>query len=38
MLAASQFANTTTHGANDVQHNITVLCVVISLFVSGPEK
>jgi phosphate/sulfate permease len=29
--------NTTLHGANDVQHNITLLGVVMSLCGSGPE-
>jgi phosphate/sulfate permease len=29
--------STTLHGANDVQHNITLLGVVMSLWESGPE-
>jgi len=33
LLEASQFENTTPHGANDVQHNLTVFGVVMSLFV-----
>jgi hypothetical protein len=33
MFAASHFENTTPHRANDVQHRITVLGDVMSLFV-----